>query len=697
MIRARVVSALLVSTSMAGCGALVGIRDFQIDPPDVEAGTSDASEASSEACVDAEEPAPVAPGPTPATCAEVRAASPAAADGEYTLYARGDRARPWQAYCHDMEGTPAEYVPLVNTGEAHAIGDALGSVSSGAFVNYSQLFQEERGNHGRPTRHQLTFFDRVRVDPATLRVDVGDRRFARVVGAMDFLEAGTLTGLPYGTGAYCWESGNARGSGNVDLRGTPFAIADTAQFVKGGSDPGGEVVVAAGGQVVELHGGGGHGNGGGDGACGWMSALPPSESIYTLPAGRFQLALAHRALPRSCAEVLAQDPQAKDGERLLYVDNDVRRPWRAHCVGMAGGAPREYLTLVETGATSNFATYAAGGAAEGTDVTTRYERLRIDPVTLRIDVVDRTFASSAGSVMVGGETIASVPFGVAASCGGPGSATGSANVDLRGTPFAVAQDAFVTRGESPGGSATYRRSDRVVDVLGGGACGRSEPAPGRCDLFTRASSFQLRLIHRPLPRTCAELAVEEPTARDGSHTLHGVDGRAWTAYCADMQSATPREYLTVGGGDGRNYAQATASAGTGEWGGTNVVTRYERVRVDPKTFYVDESDRRFATSTGKLNFGLTELDYGNAVDCGYSFSDTGRANVDLRATPFAVTERKFESYGYLVGGSTTETALNQFVDLRGGGLCGRREPRPVLVSGSTRPSPSYRLGLVYLD
>ncbi|MBL8971480.1 MAG: hypothetical protein JNK56_12905, partial [Myxococcales bacterium] len=54
------------------------------------------------------------PAALPETCADVLAGDPGAADGEYTLYVGGAADQPWPAYCHDMAGTPAEYLVLVN-------------------------------------------------------------------------------------------------------------------------------------------------------------------------------------------------------------------------------------------------------------------------------------------------------------------------------------------------------------------------------------------------------------------------------------------------------------------------------------------------------------------------------------------------------------------------------------------------------
>ncbi len=52
----------------------------------------------------------------PATCAEYLLANPGSVDGECTIYVENDGTKPWSVYCHDMSGTPTEYLTLVNTG-----------------------------------------------------------------------------------------------------------------------------------------------------------------------------------------------------------------------------------------------------------------------------------------------------------------------------------------------------------------------------------------------------------------------------------------------------------------------------------------------------------------------------------------------------------------------------------------------------
>jgi hypothetical protein len=172
-----------------------------------------------------------------------------------------------------------------------------------------------------------------------------------------------------------------------------------------------------------------------------------------------------------------------------------------------------------------------------------------------------------------------------------------------------------------------------------------------------------------------------PTAPDGPFTLYvGHDGtKNWTAYCANLASA-PTEYLPlVQTGASSNFSQYTASTSTG---GTNVVTAYTKVRIDPTSLVVDTSDQTFATSTGMLTHPatmpatVTSMPYAEAMDCAGSGSLTGIGNVDLRGTPFTVipNDFTFPPGGVSSPGTATYSAGNQVVNLTGGGFCGWEAP-----------------------
>ena len=116
--------------------------------------------------------------------------------------------------------------------------------------------------------------------------------------------------------------------------------------------------------------------------------------------------------PKTCAEVKAHGRTA-DGSYALYFGGNAAKSWTAHCVDMAT-APKEYLALPN----ANTAQYKAGNASPGTDVNTRYNEVRLDPMTLMVDVNDRRFATSTGMVnhANSGTMATSMAFGFAMDC-----------------------------------------------------------------------------------------------------------------------------------------------------------------------------------------------------------------------------------------------------------------------------------------
>jgi hypothetical protein len=176
---------------------------------------------------------------TPASCQAIKTALPAAADGEYVLYVNGDAAKPWTAWCRNMAGTPAEYLSLPSTGPS---------------VNYSQYTAGVNNGGGTNVR---TLFTKVRIDPTTLRVSTGDQTFSTSSGLLWHGDA--VTSMAYAAAMNC-DFGNP-GVGNVDLRGTPFAVG-LNQFVAVGSYASGGATYSSDNRVVELWG---------RGDCGWMS------------------------------------------------------------------------------------------------------------------------------------------------------------------------------------------------------------------------------------------------------------------------------------------------------------------------------------------------------------------------------------------------------------------------------------------
>jgi hypothetical protein len=208
--------------------------------------------------------APAPPPPTPpATCADIHAANPAAPDGNYTLV-DGGKAVP--VYCFDMAGTPREYLNLANTGTN---------------TNFSQY----TAGGASPGTNVRTTFTKLRIDPATLTVDIGDLTFATSTGSLN--HGGTpVTSMPYGVAMSCTDA--ADGVGNIDLTGTPFSVTDG--FNVGGFDASGTAIPSPDNKVIDLTGGG---------FCGWITPNPPMFNPFNPQPGNFVLTLADSSVPTS--------------------------------------------------------------------------------------------------------------------------------------------------------------------------------------------------------------------------------------------------------------------------------------------------------------------------------------------------------------------------------------------------------------
>ena len=184
-----------------------------------------------------------------------------------------------------------------------------------------------------------------------------------------------------------------------------------------------------------------------------------------------------RLLPRdvtpstysSCAAIRAANGSAGNGNYELSLYG---RPVNVYCNDMAG-TPKDYLPLVNIGPDQNFAHYYT--TSRGKTVTTNYTKLRFDPSTFMVDINDRTFSTSSGSLThPPSRLVTSMPYATAMDCQAGGSEAGKGNIDLRGTPFKVTSN-FSTHGWYPAGSATFSSGDQVVALTGGGNCGYEAP------------------------------------------------------------------------------------------------------------------------------------------------------------------------------------------------------------------------------
>jgi hypothetical protein len=136
-------------------------------------------------------------------CAAIRDANPAAGDGTYIIAPAG---KVFAVHCHDMAGNPREYLTLVNTG---------GNYNYSVFGNVG----------GGPTADVTTHYTKIRIDPATLLVNVGDQTFSSSAGSDCCIGPTPVVSMPYAHASSCvdWI---ADGRANVDLSGTPFVVDD---------------------------------------------------------------------------------------------------------------------------------------------------------------------------------------------------------------------------------------------------------------------------------------------------------------------------------------------------------------------------------------------------------------------------------------------------------------------------------------
>lgn len=199
---------------------------------------------------------------TAATCRQVRTQNPLAQDGNYTLYNNGYVFR---VYCYDMARNPREYISLAVTGTG---------------VNFSQY----TAGGASPGTNVRTTFTKLRINPATLTVDIGDLTFATSTGSLRQVGTTPVTSMPYGVASSCVNPMVGSGLANINLLGTAFKVDNP--FILSGWRVAGSETVLSDYQVVNLTGGG---------YCGTMTPYPAVYNPVNPDPGEYFLKL-------SCAD-----------------------------------------------------------------------------------------------------------------------------------------------------------------------------------------------------------------------------------------------------------------------------------------------------------------------------------------------------------------------------------------------------------
>lgn len=178
--------------------------------------------------------------------------------------------------------------------------------------------------------------------------------------------------------------------------------------------------------------------------------------------------------PSSCAEL-----EGPDGDYAITIGG---HSLTVYCHDMEHGG-REYLTLPD----GNFSQYTSNYIGEG-PVRTTWQRIRLDPATLLVDMADFTFSTSSGSLSHDGGLVDHMPYGVAMSCSFD---NGLAHVDLTGTALVV-DDTWVVGGSGATGDSVVSAGGQVVDVTATGGCGWNYPGAAY-NPFNDAAGSDLQL------------------------------------------------------------------------------------------------------------------------------------------------------------------------------------------------------------
>lgn len=170
------------------------------------------------------------------------------------------------------------------------------------------------------------------------------------------------------------------------------------------------------------------------------------------------------------------------------------------------------------------------------------------------------------------------------------------------------------------------------------------------------------------PATCAELFAIQQVQVDGLYTLYAAndEGRPWIAYCANSESAEPKEYLPLPHG----LEAVNESGAFGEK--DPILTTFLMLPIDPSSFHLTPTDHRFSKSspeTASLAFGTAIANGGAAWSA-----------IDLRGTPFAVLPDQFVVTGKA---TVTPSERDQVIEIEAS------------ADGAVTPRDGF-LGLTYI-
>lgn len=180
----------------------------------------------------------------PQTCADVAAHVTVPNDSTVTLYANGDSNKPWTAFCHGGK----EYL-----------------TAASATTNFGQYTAGGKS----PGTDVRTTYARLRINPATLKLDICDQTFTTSTGTLMHDPASvpniSVTSMPLGVAMDCAGNNSQTGVAAVNVTSLPFKVTNI--WVTGGNSPQG-TMTPTNNRMIAITGGGN---------CGWAE---PNNGPY---------------------------------------------------------------------------------------------------------------------------------------------------------------------------------------------------------------------------------------------------------------------------------------------------------------------------------------------------------------------------------------------------------------------------------
>jgi len=282
-----------------------------------------------------------------------------------------------------------------------------------------------------------------------------------------------------------------------------------------------------------------------------LSQRPPNYLRFLMSALVLLLASARvfAVNPDTCLAAKQANPGAQDGDYTLYVGGDGNKPWLAYCKGMATTTPTEYLTLTQPGSNAsakvNYSEANHTPPGLGRDIFTYFSKIRVLPGTLQVDITDQSFSSINNNVP---PSSPKQPYANAGGCrAADAKATG--NVDLRGTPFTVGQNQFITDGWNPHGTWAYNSHDQVVNLMGYGYCGGTHPIdPTKLQLVYNPTITGMQIIEGGNIGVGTDKPASDLDVDGGAH----VNGNLIVGGSIQGQSTNLRQAAIINGYDSRD-------------------------------------------------------------------------------------------------------------------------------------------------